>query len=235
MKKIIFTTIAIAATVIFYGCGDDNKEEEQTTGNIYGVITDKATGEPISAAGIELHLCLGEEERVIPPYKVKTWSLITSTVTGSEGQYDFSNLNVGEYRITVKKTGYISDMRENIYVEAGKIAKGDWQIEKQPAILRILDDNRTEISSLSFGSSLSEVSKSFNIFNDSPASLHWEIVKSAPWISSTSKTNGTLNAGSTQGIIVVIDKNQLAEGQNATTIHILTNNGNKAITITAIK
>ncbi|MDR2835037.1 MAG: carboxypeptidase-like regulatory domain-containing protein, partial [Bacteroidales bacterium] len=67
MRKIIY--LVLAATLVFSGC-----KKDELSGGIYGVITDKATGEPIRNAGVQLN------------------PLGTKTVTGSEGQYEFTEL-----------------------------------------------------------------------------------------------------------------------------------------------
>jgi hypothetical protein len=214
MKKLILTITVVASVLaVWYGC---KKEEKELPGSIYGVITDKATGEPVRAAGVQLSS--GE-----------------TTVTGNEGQYEFAELEAKKYSITVNKTGYTTLTNFEITVEAGKTVKGDVQIEKLPAALRIVNDSRTDIDKVDFGNALSDITRSFNIFNDSPEPFEWEITTTALWISSISKTNGILNAGKTQGIIITIDRDSLIDGQNITTIHVTSDNGNKAITVIAIK
>jgi len=205
-------TLLLIAALLFFSC----TETIEKTGGIYGVITDKATGEPVRSAGVQLNTG-------------------NKTITGSEGQYEFAELKAGEYTLLVTKTGYTDLVGYKINVEAGKTVKGDVQIEKLPAALRIVNDNREDIDKLDFGNAESDITRSFNIFNDSPASLEWEITKTAAWISNISKTNGNLNAGMTQGIIITINRDALSDGQNTTTVHVTSDNGNKALTVTASK
>lgn len=232
--------------MLWSACSSNEEDEEpQTTSNIYGVITNKATGEPIPTAGVTLNRITkwDEEHAVYFGKTIEKWELVTSTVTGSDGQYQFSNLSAGDYFIEVKKTGYIDIDESNIgnnefifwKVEAGKTLRGDVQMEKQAAVLRIVNDNGNEISNLVFADEISDVTRSFSIFNDSPATLEWEIVTSVPWISHVNKTSGTLNAGATQGIVVTVDKSNLPEVQNTTTIYVMSGNGNKAITVTIFR
>ncbi|NDV59252.1 DUF1566 domain-containing protein [Bacteroides sp. 519] len=190
-------------------------EEEKKPGSVYGVITDKATGEPIRSAGVQLS-----------PLGIKT-------VTGSEGQYEFMELEEGSYALYVSKTGYSDLNGHSIHVIAGQTIKGDVQIEKLPPSLRVVNDNKQDISNLEFGLATDDVTRSFSIFNDGTEALEWEISKNSEWITKISKTNGMLNAGATQAIIVTIDRDQLSGGVNTTTIHITSNNGSKNLTITA--
>jgi hypothetical protein len=209
MKKIIYFTLA---AVLIFGCIAKEKEKE-TAGNIYGVITDKATGEPVRAAGVQLN------------------PTGTNTVTGDEGQYEFTELKAGDYTINVTKTGYTDLLNYKISVAGGKTNRGDVQLEKLPPSLRVVNDSKQDISELDFGSAEADVARSFSVFNDGPISLEWEIVKTTEWISAISKTEGTLNAGATQAIVITIDRTKLTGGENVTTVHITSNNGSKQLTV----
>ncbi|MBR4532523.1 DUF1566 domain-containing protein [bacterium] len=223
MKKSIISVLLVFAVFAFLvscggsegsgsgGSGDSNVTGE--TGSIYGIVTDKATGESIINAGVELQ-----------PTGLKT-------VTGSDGQFEFNEVAAGTYTLFVTKTGY-SDNSSSITVESGKQAKGDVQLEKLPAALRIVDDNGKDISELDFSEKLADVSRQFNIFNDGYEKLEWELSFSADWIKSVSKEGGELKAGGTQGVIVNIDRSLLS-GENVTTIHVTSNDGNKQLTVKA--
>ncbi|MBQ3759763.1 MAG: hypothetical protein II876_09950, partial [Synergistaceae bacterium] len=56
---------------------------------------------------------------------------------------------------------------------------------------------------------------------------------SADWITSLSKESGELKEGGTQGVIVNIDRSLLESGENVTTIHVTSNDGNKQLTVKA--
>ena len=210
MKKIILISLIFAILAFFVDCGGSEP------GSIYGVVSDKATGEPIKNAGVELL-----------PVGLKT-------VTGSDGSFEFLDISSGHYNLLVTKTGYSDTKSSTITVESGKKTKGDVQLEKAPAALRIIDDKGKEIEELDFGAKLDDVSRSFNIFNDSPDSINWEITVTAEWIKSVSKESGNLAAGDTLGIIVVIDRSLLREGENLSQLHITSSNGNKQLAIKAI-
>ena len=188
---------------------------EELPGSIYGTVVDKATGEPIKAAGVELS-----------PNGLKT-------VTGSEGQFEFTELDPGKYTLIITKTGYVDGVSGTIEVKPGQQAKGDVQIEKLPPALKVVDDNRQEISTLDFGSAEDDVARSFSIFNDGTESLEWELTATADWIKSVSKTSGTLSAGATQSLIITIDRVKLSSGENKTTVHITSNSGSKQLVVIA--
>jgi hypothetical protein len=212
MKKILS---AILIAFCLGGC-TENGDEALKTGSIYGVVTDKATGEPVRAAGVSLS----------PDGK--------QTVTGNDGQYEFADLKEGAYTISVTKTGYADLLGHKITVTAGKTAKGDVQLQLLPPSLRVTDNDKKDIAELDFGDAVADVTRSFNIFNDGVASLDWEITEACEWIVKLSRESGTLAAGATHSVIVTIDRELLAGGENSTTIHVTSNNGSKQLSVKAI-
>ncbi|GHT49011.1 hypothetical protein AGMMS49982_01480 [Bacteroidia bacterium] len=202
----------MAAALILGGCAENSTVQ---VGGIYGAITDKATGELIKTAGVQLD-----------PGGIKT-------VTGSEGQYQFDDLASGTYSLTVTKTGYKDLVGYSITVESGKTAKGDAQIEKLPAALRTTNSAGQDITELDLGESAGVITANFNIFNDGVATLEWDITESSEWITGVSKTEGVLQPGKTQGIVVTIDRDKLDGGENTTKLYINSNDGSKEMTVKA--
>ena len=212
MKKIIYFLGIAILLGLFQSCDSKNQE---ITGGIYGMVVDKATGEPVKSAGVTLN-----------PNGA-------STVTGSDGHFEFSNLEQGGYEVVIKKTDYKEFTSGMITVDAGRTTHVDVQIEKLPPSLRVINNNNEDIDILDFGAQKSDISRSFNIFNDGESSLEWEITYTADWIKSISKTSGTLKAGGTQALVLTIDREKLAGGENTTTVHITSDNGSKQLTIRA--
>ena len=216
MKKILHIACSLLfcfSAALWFGCKEN---EVQLPGSIHGWITDKATGEPIKTAGVELQ-----------PSGVKT-------VTGTEGQYEFSEVDPGIYKLHITKTGYAELFSSEIIVKSGKATQSDVQIEKLPPALRIVNDKQEDIDSLDFGAVQDDITRSFNIFNDGIESLQWEITKTAEWITKVSKESGDLRAGATQSIILTIDREKLNGGRNITTVHITSNDGSKELKVIAI-
>ena len=215
MRKIIslFSVILIFASIL----NSCNPIEEEK-GSIYGIVTDKATGEPVKNANVQLRP-LGE-----------------TTLTGTDGRYEFVELKNGEYSITVSKTEY-TDLVDDyvIAIEGGKAIRRDVQIEKIPALLKILDSNGNEIEELDFGSMQDDNIRMFSIFNNSTMSLQYQVYKTASWIVGFSSEEGSMNPGETRPIVITIDRTKLLLGDNATTITIVTNNGGKQLAIKANK
>lgn len=202
--------LALAFPLLAISC-----KEQELPGSIYGTVTDKATGDPINAAGVELY-----------PTGSKT-------VTGSEGQFEFAELESGDYRLAISKTGYIELTDIKVAVKAGIQTKSDIQIEKLPPALRVVDGDGNDITELDFGIAEADVARSFNIFNDGTNTLQWEITTTADWIKSVSKSSGELSAGATQSLILTIDREKLKGGENTTTMHITSNDGSKQVTVKA--
>ena len=145
MKKIIsLLSVILVLASVFNACNPIEEEK----GSIYGVVTDKATGEPVKNANVQLRP-LGE-----------------TTLTGADGRYEFVDLKDGDYTLVVSKTEY-TDLIDDyvIAVDGSKAIRRDVQIEKIPALFRILDASGNDIEELDFGSMADDNIRLFNIFN----------------------------------------------------------------------
>ncbi len=208
--KLLFKYLLLSFVILLWqGC-----ENDDLPGSIYGTVVDKATGEPIKSAGVELS-----------PGGLKT-------VTGSEGQFEFTQLNPGSYTLLVTKTGYVDFATSMVNVLSNEAAKCDVQIEKSASALKVLNDNGEEIEVLDFGDSEDITSCSFIIFNDGSENLEWEIMSTTtPWIEAISDKNGNLAPKGKKMILVSINRSVLTEVENTSTLYITSNNGNKNITL----
>lgn len=214
MKKIF--TIIISSLLLLSFVIVSCEKEDLGTAAIYGLVTDKATGEPIKSAGVELL-----------PNGLKT-------ITGTDGRFEFANLKAGSYKVYITQAGYVEVISSNIELSQGQSLQRDVQMELLPPALRVVNDSRKDISELDFGSAETDVARSFNLFNDGAESLEWEITFTADWVKSVSKTEGVLKAGGTQALIITIDRTILTSGSNTTTLHITSNNGSKQLTLKAV-
>lgn len=107
-RPIFFYTIFLALTLLCQGC------KNETTGTLYGVITDSRTGEPVKEANVELS------------------SVGLQTLTGADGWYQFSEVKSGEYKMVVSKNGYTSSEKSGILIEEGPV-RCDLQLESIPS------------------------------------------------------------------------------------------------------
>lgn len=212
MKRLISIILTIIAFALLL---QDCKKEEQT-GSIYGTVTDYATGEPVKDANVKLR------------------PSGTSTKTGSDGTYSFPDLKPGQYSLSLSKAEY-EDLEDDyvITLAEGKDVCRDVQMVKKASTLVILDDHGNTTDLIDFGDEVDDVSRLFNIFNNSGETLSWQITVTANWVS-VNMESGTLTAGNTQGIIVMVNRSNLPQGESTTTLHITSNHGNKQLTIKAI-
>lgn len=88
------------------GCGKDKNQ-----GSIYGTVTDFATGDPVSNANVRLNP-KGE-----------------TTLTGSDGTYQFNDIEDGNYSLSLTKNGYVNlDDDYVIEIENGNSVRRDLQL-----------------------------------------------------------------------------------------------------------
>ncbi|MDR3236055.1 MAG: carboxypeptidase-like regulatory domain-containing protein [Prevotellaceae bacterium] len=102
MRRIAILLGCAVLISMYSGCSKDNDKYEMFA-TLYGVITDHATGEPIANASVVL----------APGGKTKT--------TGSDGSYEFQNLDPAQYTITVQKTDYQTNRKTVTAVVGEKV------------------------------------------------------------------------------------------------------------------
>lgn len=109
MKKgLLFLGLSV---VLFAGCG--SSYQYNIFGSISGVITDAADGNPLENVSVTL----------IPG--------ANSVLTGSDGRYEFTNLEEGQYTISAQKNGYQAN-RKNITVVSGESMNASITLAKIP-------------------------------------------------------------------------------------------------------
>lgn len=181
MKPIRFLLFILFCTM--FACTKD-KNVDNLSGTIHGVISDHTTGEPITTAVIKL----------VPGGK--------SNVTGTDGRYDFENLEEGSYMLYVSKQGYDADSI-SIEVKAGEQAAGHLLMERIPAALT------TNCDTLDFGGQAGVNTLAFNIINNGYENLEWEIDGHCDWITKVKPSCGVIKYGDTETISVMIDRGKL--------------------------
>ena len=188
-------------------------ETPVNTGTIHGVVTDYATGEPIKNAGVTL-MPIGN-----------------TTITGSEGQFQFDNLEPRTYQLMIQKIGYEILTTTNLQLSLGAIIPQNLQMTVMPPSLKVLDDKRNPIDTLFFGVGvLDDNVRLFNILNDGVEDLNWEILSNSKWIKSIKPQSGVLKTTETVGVIVEINRSIMTniEGE-LSSLHVVTDNGSKEI------
>ena len=173
---------------LFCSCA---KDEVETMGTIYGIVNDADNGEPIQDAHVSLS-----------PYG-KTIN------TGSDGSYEFPEMEPGQYTIQIAKSGYKTNTKR-ISVVAGEKASGDMVLQWGTSRIKL------NIASLNFGGQ--STSKTFTIRNISTSgtSVSWSVTKSSPasWLNISPESGGTAY-GKESTVVVNIDRNRITKDETA--------------------
>jgi hypothetical protein len=103
MKKLFFFALL---ALLFSGC---TEEEYSLFGTINGIVTDFQTGEPIP----NVSMTLSPSGR--------------SASTGTDGTFEFIDLEAGQYKIQARHALYKTDTK-TVVVLAGETVRGDMQL-----------------------------------------------------------------------------------------------------------
>ena len=162
--------------------------KEKATGRIQGIVTNMNTTEPIQGVNISLS------------------PTGASAVTGSDGRYEFNNLEPGNYTVQGVKAGFESNTK-NISITAGNVSSGDMQL--RPTV----NGFRLNVEYLDFSTNFSQLQ--FKIINASATlPLSWEIMESMNWMTVTPST-GNLQGGQETTITVNIDRSLITQSTTA--------------------
>jgi hypothetical protein len=107
-RKIITGTVLLLMGIIFNACPT---KDYDTFSTLYGVVSDSETKSPISGVDVMLS----------PGGKTKT--------TGSDGMFEFTDLDAQQYTITVQKTGYQTN-RKTISAVSGEKTEANISMTK---------------------------------------------------------------------------------------------------------
>ena len=208
VKDILFSAaVVLGVAAGLCSCNDDLGQE--LTGSIIGTVADATTGEPVPTVNVSLEP--GGE----------------SALTGSDGNYMFTDLKAGSYTLTLTKEGY-TPASKTLEVTAGGQANGYILISRIPAMVTVDRD------SLAFGDGSDVNSLSFNIVNSGYEDLEWTIEHDCDWIREIKDEEGVLPYGKTQTIVVFIDRGLLLPGYNETVVVVRSSNGSSDLKVTAI-
>lgn len=200
MKKFLSKMfVCCCVCLMIVGC---SKEENESTGSIYGFVSDYSNANaPIAGATVTLN------------------SKGQTKTTGSDGRFEFSNLEPGTYSISVSANGYQTTSKQ-VSVRAGQSANCDFQLEVGRAEVDI------NPVSIIFGKDVEETS--FSIINKSNRQLNYTISNYPNYIKVT-PASGTIAAKGEQAIrISVVNRKTISETKNG---QITVNIGNDSYNI----
>lgn len=150
-KQRLFKLVALLVLCsAMLGCG-----KNKNIGSIYGTVTDFATGNPVGNANVRLNP-RGE-----------------TTLTGSDGSFQFNEIEDGNYSLSLSKNGYV-DLDDDYVIEIknGISVRRDVQLNGQYQSFKILF-NGEEADTLNFGTEISNMA--FLVMNDGTVDINVHI------------------------------------------------------------
>lgn len=173
MKKLFINlTFGLFAGLLLTSCA---KDAEVMTGTINGYVSDYTNANtPIAGVTVTIN------------------SKGLTKTTGSDGRFEFMNLEPGTYSLSFTANNYQPTTKQ-VTVYAGQIATCDAQLEKAGANVEISPQT------LAFGASVEQLS--FSIKNNSNQSLIYSI-SNAPDYIEVSPASGTVAAKASQAVSV---------------------------------
>lgn len=155
-------------------------------GDVYGTITDAKTGNPVYNA-----------EVILSPGNM-------TTVSGSNGHYEFKSLDAGQYKIGVEASGYDYNSRQ-VTVVPGERITCDFILQTVAVVQKL----KIEPSSLDFGTTQAELA--VIITNEGTVETDWSLnTGSNNWLQATPNA-GRIAAGKTQSIVFAVNRDLLAD------------------------
>ncbi|MDR1407374.1 MAG: carboxypeptidase regulatory-like domain-containing protein [Tannerella sp.] len=177
-------------------------------GHIHGIVSNSTSGEPLRNVNVSL----------LPGGK--------STVTGSDGSFEYQKLTPGQYVVQVQSEGYVSNSK-TITVEPDVIVRCDVSMAPSMGNLYV------NASSLEFGASGG--SRSFVISNNGSGNLSWQISYQCAWITSLSSSSGSIPAGRTATVTVHVDPSKVNDARESALLFITSDSGDATVSVTVAK
>lgn len=180
MKKIVSLLGLFTLFLCVISCA---KDIVNVNGTITGVVKDYDDGHLIQNCQVSLS------------------PVGTTSITSSDGQFIFSDLEPGSYTLTFSKSGY-TDQNKTVTVTSGQSTDASITL-KSKGTFALSETN------LNFGDL--NGSLSFSITNNSDSQCSYEISNIPAWASFSKKT-GTVSAQGVEAITVTVDREKLDYG-----------------------
>lgn len=176
----------LIACVAFVGCTSD---EVSSFGDVYGIISDTKSGSPIRNAEI-----------TISPGN-------STTVSGSDGHFEFKSLEAGQYKISVTADGYSSNSRQ-VTIVAGQSVSCDIHLTPQNNDVVMITP-----TSLDFG--VNELQLAATITNESDSETEWFLdLGDTPWLYAY-PTTGRIGGGKHHTIVFTANRARMKEDKSS--------------------
>ncbi len=192
MRNSIFSSFLLLIALFFATC--KTPVEVDLYGDLSGTITDATTKEPVVGAIVTLS-----------PSN-------SSTRTGSDGKYSFTELDPQDYKIDVSCEGYTTNSK-TLTIKAGETTIGDISISSlQPVI-------DASLTSLDFGETLTQLP--LVISNIGKGELSWSVTEDVGWLSVNPISGKTTTQKSS--IVVTVDRTNVSQGTYSQVISVISN------------
>lgn len=181
-----------------------NCAQDETTlfGSISGVVKDKITAEAL--VGVRVTITPGGD----------------SSVTGTDGNFQFKDLDAADYTISYTKDGYTSDSKK-VTVLPGINRDASVTLEPIVPILSVTP------SKLDFGNE--NTTLALDIANTGKGSLQWNVSEDIGWLSCQPDKGTTTNEKSS--VVVSVSRAGLEHGNYNGTIVVSSNGGSQTIPV----
>lgn len=175
--------LAVFVAVTFSGCTED---PEESTGNIYGVVFDNITNDPLDGVMV----------RLIPTGE--------STNTYGDGSFEFIDLQPGNYTLQLSKNGY-AQASQSVDVVAGGNSGISVYMDRASQIA----DITINPTSLNFGTTQTQLN--ITISNNGNANAEWslDLGDNDAWLYA-SQLGGSIQPGRTQSVTFSVNRNFIA-------------------------
>lgn len=191
MKKIYSIILFLFTIIALNSC---TKDEANPFGNIYGIVLNSNTAEPIQGARVTL----------TPTGK--------STVTGNDGSYEFVDLEAGSYKVTVQADGYTSTVK-NVTVVAGERSIGDVSLSPKAQNNKLGVDKDV----VNFTNDIK--SNTINIQNlGNAGDISWEITNIPSWLD-VSPVKGSTGIGKSSAVTLKLNSSFTGDEEGNITIN----------------
>lgn len=198
MKSKISLLLLPLLSLMLTACPPDPVD---TTGSISGTIRDAIDNSVIQGASVTLS----------PSGK--------TSVTGNDGHYQFMDVELGDYTVSVTKANYESTSQKAT-VQVGLNTTLDFTLHRANGDIVV-----TPLT-LDFGET--DTNLTINIQNNGQATMKWQVSENETWLSCT-PTSGEVQAGEKTSVTVTVDRTGLSSGTRTNTLAITSNNGGSQI------
>ena len=186
MKKFLFV-LFLCVGVVLTSCTED---ESSPVGDVYGIVSDLKSGAPVRNA-----------EVIISPGNA-------STVSGSDGHFEFKSLTPGQYKISVEANGYSSNSRQ-VTVVAGQRISCDIHLAPEA------DNDVISINPTSIDFGTNELQIAATVTNESDSETEWFLdLGNTPWLYAY-PTTGRIGGGKTHSIVFTANRARMNEDKSS--------------------